>query len=112
MFTAAAAADGKKAAGLPCIGISIGLDRIFALVWPKWVEKGGRCKETMVYVMAAGDGLLEERIKLVRELRESGIKVGFLFCGARPTDPARALGRLFGEEEAEAQCTVCGWGAG
>ncbi|KAF8204251.1 hypothetical protein K438DRAFT_1932324 [Mycena galopus ATCC 62051] len=78
MFTAAAAADGKKVAGLPCIGISIGLDRIFALVWPKWVVKGGRCKETMVYVMAAGDGLLEERIRLVRELRDSGIKADFL----------------------------------
>ncbi|KAF7340903.1 Histidine--tRNA ligase, mitochondrial [Mycena sanguinolenta] len=74
MFTAAAAADGKKVVGLPCIGISIGLDRIFALVWPKWVAKGGRCKETMVYVMAAGDGLLEERIGLVRELRDAGIK--------------------------------------
>ncbi|KAJ7729092.1 hypothetical protein DFH07DRAFT_218378 [Mycena maculata] len=78
MFTAAASADGKKGASLPCIGISIGLDRIFALVWPKWVEKGGRCKETMVYVMAAGDGLLEERIDLVRELRERGIKADFL----------------------------------
>ncbi|KAJ7239759.1 hypothetical protein B0H12DRAFT_1204160 [Mycena haematopus] len=78
MFTAAAAADGKKVTGLPCIGISIGLDRIFALVWPKWVAKGGRCKETMVYIMAAGDGLLEERIGLVRELRDSGIKADFL----------------------------------
>ncbi|KAJ7077592.1 histidine-tRNA ligase [Mycena crocata] len=78
MFTAAASADGKKGANLPCIGISIGLDRIFALVWPKWAEKGGRCKETMVYVMAAGDGLLEERIGLVRELRDSGIKTDFL----------------------------------
>ncbi|KAJ7447227.1 hypothetical protein FB451DRAFT_1354995 [Mycena latifolia] len=78
MFTAAASADGKKGATLPCIGISFGLDRIFALVWPKWVEKGGRCKETMVYVMAAGDGLLEERIGLVRELREGGIKADFL----------------------------------
>ncbi|KAJ6606804.1 histidyl-tRNA synthetase, partial [Mycena sp. CBHHK59/15] len=78
MFTAAAAGDGKKAAGLPCIGVSIGLDRIFALVWPKWVETGGRCKETMVYVMAAGDGLLEERIGLVRALREGGIKADFL----------------------------------
>ncbi|KAJ6520547.1 hypothetical protein C8R45DRAFT_63285 [Mycena sanguinolenta] len=78
MFTAAAAADGKKVVGLPCIGISIGLDRIFALVWPKWVAKGGRCKETMVYVIAAGDGLLEERISLVRELREAGIKTDFL----------------------------------
>ncbi|KAJ7894552.1 hypothetical protein B0H13DRAFT_1719217 [Mycena leptocephala] len=78
MFTAAASADGKKAAGLPCIGVSIGMDRIFALVWPKWVAKGGRCKETMVYVMAAGDGLLEERIGLVRDLREAGIKADFL----------------------------------
>ncbi|KAF7347238.1 Histidine--tRNA ligase, mitochondrial [Mycena venus] len=78
MFTAAASADGKKTAGLPCIGISIGMDRIFALVWPKWVAKGGRCKETMAYVIAAGDGLLEERIGLVRELRERGIKADFL----------------------------------
>lgn len=75
MFTAAAAAEGKKAAGLPCIGISFGLDRIFALLWPKWVEKGMRSKATMVYVMAAGDGLLEQRVELVQELREAGIKV-------------------------------------
>lgn len=75
MFSAAAAAEGKKAPGLPCIGVSIGLDRVFALIWPKWVEKGMRSKETMVYVMAAGDGLLEERVQLVQELREAGIKV-------------------------------------
>ena len=71
--------EGKKAmgpgGGTPCVGVSIGMDRIFALVWPKWVEKGGRAKETMVYVMSPGDGLLEERIKLVKELREVGIKV-------------------------------------
>jgi histidyl-tRNA synthetase len=71
--------EGKKAmrpgGEMPCIGVSIGLDRIFALVWPKWVEKGGRAKEMMVYVMSAGDELLEERIKLVKELREVGIKV-------------------------------------
>jgi len=53
----------------------MGLDRIFAIVWPKWVEKGMRSKEIMAYVMAAGDGLLEERIQLVQELREAGIKV-------------------------------------
>lgn len=78
LFTSAAAGDskaGKKAPGLPCVGISMGVDRIFALLWPKWVGRGGRSKETGVYVMAAGDGLLIERIKLVRELREAGIKV-------------------------------------
>lgn len=78
LFTAAAAGDskaGKKAPGLPCVGVSIGLDRVFALTWPKWVERGGRSKETVAYVMAAGDGLLVERVALVRELREAGIKV-------------------------------------
>ncbi|KIK94390.1 hypothetical protein PAXRUDRAFT_828046 [Paxillus rubicundulus Ve08.2h10] len=77
-FTSAAAGEGKKVAQCPCIGVSIGLDRIFALVWPKWVEKGMRSKETMAYVVAVGDGLLEERIKLVQELRAAGIKTDFL----------------------------------
>ena len=73
--------EGKKAmaGGVPCVGVSIGMDRIFALVWPKWVEKGGKAKDTMAYVMSPGDGLLEERIKLVKELREAGIKVKKLF---------------------------------
>ncbi|KIY66211.1 histidyl-tRNA synthetase [Cylindrobasidium torrendii FP15055 ss-10] len=78
-FTAAAAGDSKKKPPqTPCIGISIGMDRIFALLWPRWVSMGGRAKDTMVYVMAAGDGLLEERMALVRELREQGIKTDFL----------------------------------
>lgn len=74
-FASAAAGEGKKTTGVSCVGVSMGLDRIFAIVWPKWVEKGMRSKGTMAYVMAAGDGLLEERIQLVQELREAGIKV-------------------------------------
>jgi len=80
MFASAAAGEssGKKgkAAQLPCVGVSIGMDRIFALVWPKWIEKGMRSKNTMAFVLAAGDGLLKERIDLVKELREAGIQVG------------------------------------
>jgi histidyl-tRNA synthetase len=78
MFTAAAQAEGKKAPQMPCVGISIGIDRIFALLWPKWSETE-RLKGTDVYVMAAGDGLIVERMKLVRELRDSGIKVRPIF---------------------------------
>lgn len=74
MFTSAAAGEAKK--GMPCVGVSIGMDRIFAIVWPKWVERGMRSKEVMAYVMAAGDGLIKERMELVQELREAGIKVG------------------------------------
>lgn len=108
MFTSAAAGEAKK--GMPCVGISIGMDRIFALVWPKWVEKGMRSKEVMVYVMAAGDGLLKERMELVQELREAGIKVSELFI----TDDNRVryqwliavlvvivVDRLLGQEQAK-----------
>ena len=78
MFTAAASGDGKKSAGLPCVGVSIGLDRIFALLWPKWVERGMRSKEVFAYVLSAGDGLLPERMALVQELRAQGIAADFL----------------------------------
>jgi len=71
--------EGKKAmgpnGGVPCVGVSIGMDRIFALVWPKWLARGARTKETMAFVMSSGDGLLKERIELVTELRNAGIKV-------------------------------------
>ncbi|KAF9449986.1 histidine-tRNA ligase [Macrolepiota fuliginosa MF-IS2] len=78
-FSSAAAGDKDKNKGhLPCVGVSIGMDRIFALLWPKWEERGMRSKETMVYVMSAGDGLLTERVALVSELREAGIKTDFL----------------------------------
>ncbi|KAH8831331.1 histidyl-tRNA synthetase [Flagelloscypha sp. PMI_526] len=75
MFTSA---SGGKATSIPCVGVSIGVDRIFALVWPKWQAEGQRTKDTLAYVMAAGDGLLIERIELVRELREAGISADFL----------------------------------
>jgi histidyl-tRNA synthetase len=79
-FSSAAAGDKDKNKGnLPCVGVSIGMDRIFALLWPKWDERGMRSKETMVYVMAAGDGLLTERVALVSMLREAGIKVCVFF---------------------------------
>jgi len=55
---------------IPCVGVSIGMDRIFGLVCPRYLEKGARTKYTMVFVMSAGDGLLEKHIELVRESRE------------------------------------------
>ncbi|KAF8686059.1 hypothetical protein AX14_003973 [Amanita brunnescens Koide BX004] len=83
MFTAAAAGESssgkkEKTAQLPCVGVSIGMDRIFALAWPKWIEKGMRSRNTMAFVLAAGDGLLKERVELVKELREAGIETDFL----------------------------------
>jgi len=82
-FTAAASAEGKKAPQMPCVGVSIGMDRIFALLWPQWSQVE-RTKDTFVYVMAAGDGLLLERLRLVKELRDAGIKVGTALLSTLP----------------------------
>ena len=76
MFLSAASGEGKKTASIPCVGVSMGLDRIFAILWPRWIERGMRSKGTMVYVMSAGDGLLQERVQLVQALRGAGINVG------------------------------------
>ncbi|KAJ7594775.1 histidine-tRNA ligase [Mycena floridula] len=92
MFTAAASGDSKgkktKTADMPCVGVSFGLERIFSLLYPKWVERGMRKGYIMVYVMAAGDGLLVERIGLVKELRAAGIKCDFL-AKNKPKLPAQ-----------------------
>jgi len=80
-FTTAASAEGKRAPQMPCVGVSIGMDRIFALLWPQW-SQSERTKDTFVYVMAAGDGLLLERMALVKELRDVGIKVRTVLISA------------------------------
>jgi histidyl-tRNA synthetase len=88
MFSSAASGEGKKTTSIPCVGVSMGLDRIFAIIWPKWIERGMRSKGTMVYVMSAGDGLLQERVQLVQALREAGINTEFSFR-KKPKLPAQ-----------------------
>lgn len=62
---------------IPCVGISFGVERIFSLLAAKESQAGvkGRGKETEVYVMSVGDGLVEERMKVCKELWDAGIKV-------------------------------------
>ena len=59
-----------------------------------YLEKAARSKDTMVFVMSAGDGLLEECIELVRELREAGVKVRILlplFMGINAPSKSRPI---------------------
>jgi len=114
MFLSAAAGEGKKSSSIPCVGVSMGLDRIFAILWPRWVARGMRSKGTMVYVMAAGDGLLQERVQLAQSLREGGINTEFLFKSKARLDKQFAAGErdevpfavILGEEELKAGLVV------
>lgn len=69
--------SGKKT-GVPCVGISIGVERVFSLL--KARDESTRNNETDVYVIALGkSGLLEERMEVCTQLWNSGIKSEFLY---------------------------------
>ena len=82
MFVGAAAGSSSKAAGIPCVGISVGVERVFSILMQRMKEKEvqRRSKETQVYVMSVGDGLLLERMSVVKKLWDAGIKVGRSMC--------------------------------
>ena len=66
--------DPKKR-DVPCVGVSIGIERLFSIMEAKVVSQKVRTTETQVYVASAQKNLLEERIKICRELWEADIKV-------------------------------------
>lgn len=67
---------------VPCVGVSIGVERIFAVLEGKQAaaSKKIRTTEVEVYVASAQKNLFEERMKLCRELWDEGFKVRSVFC--------------------------------
>ncbi|XP_051870003.1 histidine--tRNA ligase isoform X2 [Pristis pectinata] len=65
-----------KGRKVPCVGFSIGIERIFSIMEQKVEasEEKVRTTETQVFVATAQKQLLEERMKLLAELWEAGIK--------------------------------------
>ncbi|KAG8730007.1 Cytoplasmic and mitochondrial histidine tRNA synthetase [Ceratobasidium sp. 414] len=85
MFSAAAAGAGGKGAQIPCVGVSVGVERVFSILMQREKEKGtaagaakGRSKATEVYVVSVGEGLVEERMRLAKDLWDAGIKAEFM----------------------------------
>lgn len=74
MFSEAA---GQSRNQVPCVGVSVGIERVYSIMETrrKLKEEKLRGKETEVYIMAMGGGLLKERMGLAKLLRDSGIKV-------------------------------------
>jgi len=73
-------AKGRK---VPCVGISIGIERIFSILEANAASEKIRTTETQVYVVSAQKKLVDERLRLCRELWDANIKVRFAiltFC--------------------------------
>lgn len=62
---------------VPCVGVSIGVERLFAVMEAKLAfnNKKTRTTEVEVYVATAQKNLLEERMMLCNKLWDEGWKV-------------------------------------
>lgn len=76
----------KRPDAVPCVGVSIGVERVFSILLQRTQEaqaRGERTavrqKEVDVYVMSMGDGLLLERMQVCKMLWDAGIKAEFLY---------------------------------
>ncbi|KAJ1020324.1 hypothetical protein NDA18_005920 [Ustilago nuda] len=85
----------KKADAVPCVGVSIGVERVFAIMMQRLKEKEAkgertsvRSKEVDVYLMSVGEGLLKERMQVTKMLWDAGIKAEFMHK-AKPKLPAQ-----------------------
>jgi histidyl-tRNA synthetase len=72
-----AEAAGSKRDRVPCVGVSIGVERVYAILEQRRRAEAmkPRSKETDVYIMALGGGLLPERMKFAKQLWDAGIRV-------------------------------------
>ena len=76
----------KKPDAVPCVGVSVGVERVFSILMQRIRDaqaRGERTavrqKEVEVFVMSMGDGLLLERMQVCKMLWDSGIKAEFLY---------------------------------
>ncbi|XP_035415512.1 histidine--tRNA ligase, cytoplasmic isoform X1 [Cygnus atratus] len=70
-----------KGRKVPCVGVSIGIERIFSILEQRVEasEEKIRTTEIQVLVASAQKKLLEERLKLISELWDAGIKAEILY---------------------------------
>ncbi|CAG8463064.1 6014_t:CDS:2 [Paraglomus brasilianum] len=65
--------------GIPCVGVSIGVERVFSILLQRAQLTSVKANEVEVYVISVGDGLLEERMGICTELWDAGIKAEFMY---------------------------------
>lgn len=65
----------SKGHSVPCVGVSIGVERIFAILEAKHRKQGvNLTRHTDVYVVSAHKNLHEERLKIINRLWDAGIR--------------------------------------
>ncbi|XP_063068178.1 histidine--tRNA ligase-like isoform X1 [Engraulis encrasicolus] len=70
-----------KGRNVPCVGVSIGIERIFSIMEQKAEASGERVRttETQVLIASAQKNLLEERLRLATTLWDAGVKAEVVY---------------------------------
>lgn len=64
-----------KGHSVPCVGVSIGVERILSILESKYADEGVNFKKSAdVYVISAHKGLHEERFRIINRLWNAGIR--------------------------------------
>lgn len=65
---------------IPCVGVSVGVERVFSILMARQNINEIKSNATQVYIISlGGDGLLKERMALANELWKAGINASFMF---------------------------------
>ncbi|KAG0044215.1 Cytoplasmic and mitochondrial histidine tRNA synthetase [Gryganskiella cystojenkinii] len=64
---------------IPCVGVSIGVERVFSILMQKHKNQQIKANEVEVYVVGLGGVSVEERMKICTELWDAGIKAEFTY---------------------------------
>ena len=62
---------------VPCVGVSLGMERLFSIMEAQVAKSTGKMRttETEVFVSSAQKNLIEERMKILAHLWDNDIKV-------------------------------------
>ncbi|KAI9251426.1 histidyl-tRNA synthetase [Phascolomyces articulosus] len=70
---------GQPSMKVPCVGVSLGVERIFSILTAQQKGQQVKSKETEVLIIAVGRDLIKEQMKLAKELWDHDIKASFMF---------------------------------
>lgn len=59
---------------VPCVGISLGIERVLTLIEKQFTDEGKKLHPTQCFVASIGPNMIEERLKVLNEFWSAGIR--------------------------------------
>jgi histidyl-tRNA synthetase len=89
---------------VPCVGVSVGMERIFTIIEKQATTEGKKFHPTQVYVCSVGPNMTEERLKLIADLWSAGVRAEHSFKG----NPKLLAQFKYCEDRAIPLCVIIG----